>query len=352
MAMAFAQSDGGHLMWAVTNTTDFPARGIWVQDKAANKIWLVCVKATFDILDDGTTRPSDKQVELFIQSQPLEGDYNKSLVYESDFFGVKPCTDVLVNGSAFAPNGKPVTELDVGFQVGPIQKRLRVFGNRCWTVNVTGRHVIGAPEYFVEMPIRYELAFGGWDRSARDSKDHRVDARNPVGQGFVSNPNGRLGRPLPNIEYPSCLVGTWMSRPDPAGFNAVACHWSPRRELAGTYDDVWMKNRFPLWAEDLDPHYYCCAPRDQQAKGYLRGGEPVQAINLSPDGPIRFTLPRMVFGFSTRIKREVKHHAGALATVILEPDQRCLIMAWQSPLLCNTGRDYLDNTTVRLKTLM
>src|SRR4051812_9407740 len=30
---------GGHLMWAVTNTTDFPAVGIWVQDKAANKIW-------------------------------------------------------------------------------------------------------------------------------------------------------------------------------------------------------------------------------------------------------------------------------------------------------------------------
>ncbi|WP_184871659.1 DUF2169 family type VI secretion system accessory protein [Mesorhizobium sangaii] len=327
--------------------------GSWVQDKAANKIWLVCVKATFDIASDGTTKPSDDQVPLFIQGQPLDGDFEKSLIYESDFFGVKPCTDVLVNGTAWAPNGKPTTALDVGFRVGPVQKRLRVFGDRWWTVSLAGgRDVIASPEYFVKMPIRYEAALGGWDRSASNPKDHRLDDRNPVGQGLISNPNGRLGRTLPNIEDPANLVTTWMSRPEPAGFNAIACHWSPRRELAGTYDDTWMKTRFPLWAEDLDPRYYCCAPRDQQVNGYLKGGEPVQAINMSPDGPIRFSLPRLIFGFSTRLKRETIHHRGSLATVILEPDQRRLIMVWQGSLICNKDVDYLDSTTVRLKKLM
>ena len=326
--------------------------GSWVQDKAANKIWLVCVKATFDIEEDGTTRPAEKQVEPFVQGQPRDGDYTKSLIYESDFFGVKPGTDVLVNGSAFAPKGKPVTDLHVGFQLGPIRKRLRVFGNRWWTVSLTRRYVIGAPDFFVQMPIRYEAAFGGWDRSASNPKDHRFDDRNPVGQGFICNPNGRLGRTLPNIEDPANLVATWRSRPEPAGFNAIACHWSPRRELAGTYDDAWMKTRSPLWAENLDPRYYCCAPRDQQVNDYLKGGEPVQAINMSPEGPVRLSLPRLVFGFSTRLKGETIHHRANLSTVILEPDRRRLIMVWQGSLICNKDVDYLNSTTVRLKKLM
>lgn len=120
-------------------------------------------------------------------------------------------------------------------------------------------------------------------------------------------------------------------------------------ELAGTYDGAWLKNRFPLWAEDLDPRYYCCAPRDQQVDGYLRGGEPVQIVNMSPNGSLRFNLPRLVFGFSTRLRREIVHHRGTLATVILEPEAARVIMVWQSALMCNHHVDDLDQTTIRLK---
>jgi hypothetical protein len=211
---------------------------------------------------------------------------------------------------------------------------------------------IGPPEHFLQKPIRYEYAFGGWDRTSADPKDHRLDLRNPVGQGLITNPDGRLGRRLPNIEDPADLITAWHNRPSPAGFNAIACHWSPRRELAGTYDDAWLKTRFPLWAEDLDPRYYCCAPRDQQVEGHLKGGEPVQLVNLSPHGPIRFRLPRLVFGFSTRLGRRVVHHKGVLATVILEPDLPRVIMIWQSALMCNNLVDDLDETTVRLKKLI
>jgi hypothetical protein len=339
-------------MWAIANSTDFPAVGSWVQDRDANKIWLVCVKATFDVAPDGRVRPSPDQPPPLLQGVPLDGDFTKSLVYESDFFGLKPCTDVLVNGSAWAPGGRPATSVDIGFIAGPIRKRLKVFGDRWWTVSLAGTDVISEPELFISRPVRYEQAFGGWDRSSADAKDHRLDARNPVGQGFITNPNGRLGRPLPAIEHPGDLVTAWHSRPEPAGLNAVACHWSPRRELAGTYDEAWLKSRFPLWAEDLDPRYYCCAPRDQQVDGYLRGGEPVQVVNMSPNGPIRFDLPRLVFGFSTRLRREIVHHRGSLATVILEPEGPRVIMVWQSALMCNHHADDLDQTTVRLKKLV
>lgn len=339
-------------MWSIANITDFPAAGSWVQDKAANKIWLVCVRASFDIRPDGSVAPSADQSPPLLQGQPFDGDFANSLVYESDFFGPKPCTDVLVNGSAWAPSGRPATEVDVGLAVGPIRKRLRVFGDRWWSVNLAGAPAIAAPEPFLRQPIRYEHAFGGWDRSSADPADHRLEARNPVGQGLVLNPARALGRKLPNIEDPADPITAWHHRPAPAGLNAIACHWSPRRELAGTYDAAWLRQRFPLWAEDLDPRYYCCAPADQQVAGYLKGGEPVQLVNLSPHGPIQFRLPRLVFGFSTRMRREVLHHRGVLATVILEPDFPRVIMIWQSALLCNHRIDDLDQTTVRLKKLI
>lgn len=340
-------------MWSISNSTGFPAHGSWVQDKDLNKIWLVAVKATFDILPDGRTRPSDDQLPVFMQGQYLDGDFEKSLVYEFDFFGVKQGTDVLVNAAAHAPGGRPVTALDVGFQLGPITKRLKVFGDRFWTVSlVGGRDVISDPAPFVSQPIGYENAFGGWDRTASDPKDHRLEARNPVGRGFVSNPHGRLGRPLPNVEDPADLVGGWQSRPNPAGFGAIACHWSPRREFAGTYDDAWLKTRFPMWAIDLDPRYYASAPLDQQVKGFLRGGEPARAINLSPHGPIQFHLPKLVFGFATRKRRDVIHTRGQLATVILEPEVPRVIMVWQSSLVCNHDMDDLDQTLVILKKLI
>ena len=266
---------------------------------------------------------------------------------------MKPCTDVLLNGTAWVPNGKPATELDVGLRVGRLQKRLRIFGDRWWNLSLAGgQYTMTAPEYFLNMAIQYERAFGGWDRTATDTKDHRLDPRNPVGQGFISNPTGHHGRRLPNVENPADLLSTWRSNPAPAGFNAIACHWSPRRELAGTYDDAWMKSRFPLWAVDFDPRYYCCAPRDQQVEGYLRGGEPVEMFNLSPNGPIRFELPRLVFGFSTRKGRETIHHRGTLATVILEPEFPRVSMVWQSSLVCNRGQDDLDWTAIRLKKLI
>src|SRR5689334_17388277 len=118
-------------MWLVVNRTPYTAERTWVQDKDANKIWLVAVKATFEILPDGSTRLADQQEPVHVMGQPYGEFGQSSLAYEADLLGVKTCTDVLVKGSAWAPNGK-VTSIDIEMQAGPITKRLRVFGDRVW----------------------------------------------------------------------------------------------------------------------------------------------------------------------------------------------------------------------------
>ena len=268
-------------MWLVSNRTPYPAERSWIQDKDANKIWIVVVKATFDIQPDGTTRLSDKQMPVLPMGEPRGEPGKSSLVYEADLQWIKPCTDVLVNGSAWPANGRLATSVDVELTLGAINKRLRVFGDRRWQRGIAGA-TISEPQAFESMPITYERAYGGWDRSAPDPADHRLESRNPVGTGFIHRSESSLGMHLPNVEYPNQLINSWKDRPEPAGLNAIDCAWSPRRELAGTYDDKWRKSRFPLWAEDFDSRYGNCAPRDQQIQGFLRGGETISLINLSP----------------------------------------------------------------------
>jgi hypothetical protein len=277
------------------------------------------------------------------------GELGKSsLVYEADLLALKTCTDILLNGKAWMAGGRLSGSVDVELGVGTIKKRLRVFGDRVWKQGITGA-ARSDPEPFESMPITYERAYGGWDRSGSDPAQHRMESRNPVGTGFSVRFDNCIGKKLPNIEYPDQLIGAWKDRPEPAGFNAVDSAWSPRRELAGTYDDHWRQTRFPLWAEDFDPRYGNCAPRDQQAPGFLRGGEPVKLVNLSPHGTLSFTLPRIYPFFQTRFGRERVDHRAQLCTVVFEPEFPRVIMGWQTSLVCNHRVDDLDVTVVTEK---
>ena len=48
-------------MWALDNQTPFAAERGWVRDRDGAEIWLVAVKASFLLLDDGTTQLAEVQ---------------------------------------------------------------------------------------------------------------------------------------------------------------------------------------------------------------------------------------------------------------------------------------------------
>lgn len=335
-------------MWLVENRTPYAAERTWVQDQNANKIWLVIVKATYNVRPDGSTRLAPEQ-ELPLRQGTYWGEPGQSsLIYEADLLGLKASTDILVIGSAYAPSARRVSNLDVELQVGDVQKRLRIFGDRVWDRGIFGVSM-SSPQLFESMPIRYERAFGGWDRTDDNIAEHRMELRNPVGTGFATKSAHCIGMKLPNIEDPHSLIGSWQDRPSPAGFGPLECHWSPRRELAGTYDQKWKDERFPLWAEDFDLHYNNCAPADQQTPKFLRGGERVELSNLSRQGKLAFDLPKVFPFFRTKFGNEIVEHRAQLCTVAIEPDVPRVIMSWQTSLICNHRVDELDATVVTEK---
>jgi hypothetical protein len=333
-------------MWQVDNKTPFAAERGWVRDRNGAEVWLVAVKATFDILPDGSTVSSKDQPPV-LRVPEYHGEPGKSSIkYEADLVLTKKTTDVIVVGHAYAPGGKPATEIDVGFRAGPVQKVLRVFGDREWGV-------LGptSPKPFTKMPIVYERTFGGVDHKS-SNPDRDWDWRNPVGCGYAISKSHLDQRAVPNIEWRDRPIRSWDDRPPPAGFGAIASHWLPRAGFAGTYDDRWMKTRQPLLPEDFDDRFFQFAPADQQAAQFLTGGEPVVLLNLTPGGDLRFALPKLYLGFETRFydgSREI-HKLRKLHTVIVEPDFPRVSIVWHSALPCHFKVQKLERTIVTLKT--
>lgn len=327
-------------MWATTNCTPFAADSTWSRNRDGVHEWIVAVKATYVIDGDGRLMLADEQVAPLLAPEYRGETGSSSLRYDADLVPLKPTTDVIMNGTAYAPRGKPAAEFLLTLRVGAIHKTIRAVGNRRW-----GAYGIDstAAEPVTSLPVVYERAYGGYDRSETDPRRHFLDSRNPVGRGAVAEASRRAGQLLPNFEYPDAAGA------GPAGFGAIDGHWSPRRERGGTYDEAWQRTRRPLLPLDWDPSSLQCAPVDQRPATPLRGGEPVELVNLTPSGMLRFDLPSVDLVFRTYLDGRTIDHAGQLSTVILEPDVPRVILVWVSSLLCRSDGDYLDETVIRTR---
>jgi hypothetical protein len=284
-------------------------------------------------LDGEEPKLAAEQVPL-VEADSFTGEPGFSApLYESDYAPHKPRCDVLLNGSAYAPGGKPAIRVRVSLQVGPISKSFDVVGNRVWKKWLCFIRPT-KPEPFMVMPISYDNAFGGVDNTHQKEKKHRAYTRNPVGIGFHSNRKAQFVRdqPLPNTEEPGKRIKKPHGKYNPMSFGPIGRSWTPRPKYAGTYDDDWLENVFPFLPADFDDAYYQSAPMDQQID-YLRGGEVVVLSNLTPQGYTRFQIPKVSIPISFFLKNGETHDTHGVAdTLVLEPDAGRFTITWRASL--------------------
>jgi hypothetical protein len=332
-------------MWTLENRTSYAAERNWTRDKHGVHHWLVAVKATFDIAADGRLKLADEQLPPLLAPE-FRGDLGtSSLRLDSDLLAPKPGTDVVVDAHAHAPGGKPAATVPVVLRVGSIEKQLLVHGMRVYYRGVVGL-TTSAPRPFTSRPIHYEWAFGGSDTAHADARKHRIDPRNPVGKGFAVDTGRLVDQPAHSVEYPSGNP----AKTGPAGFGPIASFWSPRLELAGTYDERWTKSKKPLLPDNYDERFAFSAPVDQRPSKPLVGGELVGLVNMTPRGTLRFELPKIVLTFTTHIGSRAKEHPGTLASVAVAAEQMRLMMVWQASLrVAARDVEYLDATVIAEK---
>lgn len=242
-------------MFNVSNETPFAAERTLIADKDGSDVWVVAVKGTFSITNDGKTLVADEQAEVLPFPEHFGDPMTTSLRYECDLDYTKPTTDILLHGHAYAPKGKPTSEVDVTMRVGPISKSLHIVGDRTWRGGILGLK-LSEPEPFEKMPISYECAYGGTDLRSDNPKKWGWEPRNPIGTGYTSDGKPSEGQRAPNIEDRGASIGLWKSKPRPVGFGPVARHWSPRVQFAGTYDVCWETERLPLLPKDFQERFF------------------------------------------------------------------------------------------------
>jgi hypothetical protein len=295
------------------------------------ELLVVAVKGTFMIPKTGEEAQLAEQQVPLIMADTFTGEPGFSTpVYEVDYAPIKHRCDVLLNGSAYAPQGRPTRAVQVGMKVGQWAKTFKVVGNRYWNAGILIESTI--PEEFTAMPISYDNAFGGLDNFHQDKNKHSAYMLNPVGRGYHRQLDSHLvdGTPLPNTE----AVHQPIQRPDgdylPMAFGPVGRGWTPRLQQAGTYDQDWIDNTFPFLPADFNEAYYQAAPIDQQIP-YPKGGEEVVLVNLSPERRIAFRLPMMeVPVVFFRKKGERYETQAVIDTIVIEPDKGIFTMTWRA----------------------
>ncbi|MBI6549575.1 DUF2169 family type VI secretion system accessory protein [Xenorhabdus lircayensis] len=269
------------------------------------------------------------------------GQMNVSQVLqESDLAPFKPRCDVIVNGTAYAPDCRPRTEFPVQLRVQSklgqllLDKTLTVTGEREFIHDADGHWQLTDPKPFSTLPLDYRYAFGGECKILADDKAgaqlkesdrltpeqrqqhpdgekapiaHAICESNPLGSGFTTPWYAQAKQltryPAPRITRPDApftaqhfakqLDGT-LSADTPAcqpqGLGFIGRPWLPRRQLAGTYDADWLAHRHPYLPKDFDFGYWNGAPADQQID-WPETDISITLSGMTPNGELHVTLP-------------------------------------------------------------
>lgn len=340
-------------MLEIRNHTPLTASLIPGLDKNGYDFASVIMKGKFTIVPGQSRLVFNEEPAEIVQGDVHYGEPEKTSVrYESDTAIYKRATDIVVNGHAYAPHQRSAYTVDVSVQVAKLSKTCRTFGDRIWERSSKSVMTLvpGQPQPFEKMPLVYERAYGGVDSSRPEEKNPEFSSSNPIGKGFVGpKGNPKEGLPLPNIEDPRYLIQKWEDRPAPAGFGFISRAWQPRFALAGTFDAQWKKKRSPLLPLDFNDRYFNGAHPDLITQNLLLGGEPVTLTNLSPEGQLQFDLPVWNEPVTFFIKGRKAVVQPVLDTVVIEPDDKSVLLTWRATVPCYKQFLYIDTVIIGTK---
>lgn len=294
----------------LNNRTPFACGSVVVLDQHGQETLLVVLVATFAADGEGPLRLSEEPEPVRLTDEHFGEPATTGIRYESVVATHKPYVDVLVNGQAYAPRGRPTGAVLARLSVAGIDKTLRVSGDRRWMAD----GLPSSPQPFERMPIVYERAYGGTSSAG-------ADLRNPIGVGYAgaSSSDPLVRTELPNVEDPRTLVTGRRTAARAAGFSTLGRGWAPRVGFAGTYDKAWQDTRWPLFPEDFDSRYNQSAPLDQQCNT-LSGGEEAVLTNMTPSGLWRFRVPRIIAPIHLLFDDRQEIHHIRTDTMLIEPD--------------------------------
>lgn len=248
----------------VLSTSSLPVSSLVWQSRPDTWMLTFVAKATFE-LRPGISLLSAVQEPIHEEDVHWEDDPGRSLYAASDIEPLKPRADVVLVGSVYAAEGRPVRSTYARVVVGDMDKSIEIHQDRM--MGPEGALLPGPR--FSRMPLWYERAAGG------------PDTPNPAGiRSDLVDAYGRVT--LPNLQPVGAEVVQGVAIP-PVGFGPLAATWPFRSGKLGRHAATWASDRLaarPL-PDDLDWSFFNSAPPDQQL-AELPGETRILLENLHP----------------------------------------------------------------------
>ncbi len=346
------------------------------------------LKRTYTFQDGGgcNLAEEDRQEAISFREVPyqeLDPPAVSPVRVDNDLFAFRPRTDLVVQANAYT-YFEGVSMTHVALRLGSFERLIRVYGDRKLVRGLSGRLHFTEPEPFDSMPVRYDRAYGGVDRTAlkrnpvprmlqelaqtvpelpidTDTPFHY--ARNPSGRGFLlaADEESIAAAQVPNLELPldpitpeRLVVGSvhgWVEAPLPAAMDWQSAGWFPRIAYLGAalfppgYHGPVRETELGWAAADLTEIEPVTAsfdqlPRAEFAQGASAGmslaavapGEIVELRNLHPVYPFcSFRLPEEVpharIELSAGSWTSLKPHLNA---IVIRPEADEVVLVWCS----------------------
>ncbi|MDI1475990.1 DUF2169 domain-containing protein [Polyangium sp. y55x31] len=246
---------------------------LW-RDERGSLVVTVIAKATYTFAP-GDAAPLDVPVPLQEEDGHWDDDPTRSVHAPSDFAPFKPRAEVIIVGSAYAPEGRPARSIAARIVVGSVDKTIEAWGPRRFRADGS---VEEAPLQ-TRFSLRYEYAAGG------------PGTDNPA--GIDLSRSALLGPvPVPQLVPHLHEITSLHEHIPRAGFGPIAAAWPVRAGLLGERERTWLgrSDAFAL-PKTLPRQYFLVAPEDQRLERPLEPNETIIAENLHGKHPrLRMTL--------------------------------------------------------------
>lgn len=365
-------------MVALVNISDknYPVFGFEHKLLVGNPYYIVILKQSFALRDDGTIRPLIKPIDIRLSDVVNANSRWDSVRYPSDLIPYKPNAEIIVVGTAQQATPKAEWLCDVRLDglrdnqwdttYQSWHKSIVVSGERFWEADGTGWQLTH-PVVTRQVSLSYEQAYGGHFKLASVESPEMPSLdypANPSGTGWL--PSNKDLAPLPFEQY--SLVKTAMAgltrlrapqlfaisasqhpqlpqspyQPIPvAGFGSYANFWQPRMQYLSDKLDWSEEATGGGYPVDFNMHHWQQTTPDQWLPCRPVGGERLTLTGFFPEGKQAYTLPTSLAYLIVDDGEQLAMNLDMeIDTLVVDTDRRTLEVVWRRiVLLTEFGED-------------
>jgi hypothetical protein len=249
---------------------DPPTEALLIARRAGQRTASLLLKRTYAVEQGRCVLvPDADQAPLFDADLPVAPDlpapFVSPLLAANEQWAMKPGTDLVIQADA-CPTGDKTRKMTVSVRFGKHLREITVYGDRRGEYDAMGRPRFSEPEPIEDIPLRWDRAYGGFDRYTCEKSGYieilqqilrrRPDwdaaratpfhyPRNPAGRGYLMTLDEGCfkGLRIPNLEHPGALltperlaVGSplgWLKGALPAAWDYQDPTWFPRCAYLG-----------------------------------------------------------------------------------------------------------------------